>query len=91
MTGITEKFCDRCGYFYTKECQCSRQEKEANYFARCLLMPADLVRKEIEKMGGVSMLNDLHIHLLAVKFQVNDSLMAHRIGEIDALQSKDEQ
>jgi Zn-dependent peptidase ImmA (M78 family) len=60
-----------------------RQEAEASYFARCLLMPEKMILKEVESIPDFSLLNDLHVYLLAKRFQVNDALMAYRLGEID--------
>lgn len=58
------------------------QEAEASYFARCLLMPKNLILEEINTMPKFSLLDDLQVHILAKRFQVNDSMMAYRIGEI---------
>lgn len=33
-----------------------QMEREANYFAMCLLIPADLLAADIKKLGGI----DLH-------------------------------
>lgn len=61
-----------------------QQDDEANYFARGLLMPAELVQKELDKLGGL--LNDyvLVVDHLADTFGVDPALMAMRLVEIGA-------
>lgn len=56
-------------------------EDEANQFAMCLLMPADMVMDEFRKLkidlGG----NDL-IKTLAKKFEVPENAMAIRLTQL---------
>jgi len=59
-----------------------REDREANLFAMCLLMPEAWVRREIEKMGGLDISDDKQLRVLAKKFQVGETLMAIRIGQI---------
>lgn len=59
------------------------EEAEANYFAMCLLMPEDFVRRELKKFeGGFDIANDAHVKQLAKTFQVPASLMAMRLGQL---------
>lgn len=63
--------------------KCTAQEEdEANQFAMALLMPEDLVRKEIKRMGGVDLCDDKQIKKLAAVFMVPVALMAIRIGQL---------
>lgn len=57
------------------------REAEANQFAMALLMPGEMVRQEIEKMGGVDLLGD-DIEQLADTFRVTPELMAMRIEQL---------
>ena len=59
------------------------EEKESNYFAMCLLMPEELVRKEIKRMGGnIDIGDDMDMKKLAVKFGVSITVMTLRLGQI---------
>jgi Zn-dependent peptidase ImmA (M78 family) len=57
-------------------------EEEANLFAMCLLMPEQLVRQEVEKMGGFSLADDESIKHLAKVFDVPLTAMAVRLSQI---------
>lgn len=54
------------------------EENEASYFARCLLIPEDLLEIEVKKIS----LTQEGIKTLADNFGVESSLMALRIGEL---------
>lgn len=58
-------------------------ETEANYFAMHLLVPADRLRAELEKIGGVDLADDKATQLrkLARRFGVSETVMAFRIAE----------
>jgi len=58
------------------------KEQEANYFAICLLMPEALVRREVESLGPLDLLNDVKVAKLARKFEVPISLMVLRLAEL---------
>lgn len=58
------------------------EEAEANYFAMCLLMPEDIVRREVRRLGGIDLADDKHFIILARKFQVNVGMMGIRIGQL---------
>ena len=58
------------------------REKEANYFARCLLMPREFVLADLKAQGGVDLCEDSQVKKLAVKYGVSVSLMALRIYEV---------
>jgi Zn-dependent peptidase ImmA (M78 family) len=60
-----------------------RQDKEANYFARCLLMPEEFLRSEIEKLknGKVRTTEDM-IKKLAKIFKVPEYQMTIRLTEL---------
>ena len=56
---------------------------DANYFAMCLLMPEDLLRKEVSKMGkNADIFEDDWIKSLANKFKVDEKLMLIRLGQL---------
>lgn len=57
-------------------------EKEANYFAMCLLMPEPWVRRDVKALGGIDIEDDLAIHKLAQKYKVSTQLMTLRIAQI---------
>ena len=58
------------------------EEKEANLFAMCLLMPEDFVKVEIKKIKDFDLCSDEHMKKLAQKFRVPQSLMAIRVGQL---------
>ena len=58
-------------------------EREANQFAMALLMPEHLLKLAIEEIGLTGI--DLHgddVKKLAGMFQVEEKLMAFRLGQI---------
>ena len=57
-------------------------EAEANAFAMELLMPADWLRADIEKLGGIDIDDDKKLSRLAKKYSVSLQVMAIRIAEI---------
>lgn len=58
------------------------REREANYFAMHLLVPSNLLRAELAKIGGVDLSSDDGtLKRLAKKFGVSDAVIAYRIGE----------
>lgn len=59
-----------------------QMEAEANYFAFCLLMPEDLVRKELQKLKTTDLCDDRFIVALARKFAVPVGIMAIRLGQL---------
>lgn len=59
-----------------------QREREANQFAMCLLMPEELVRKELKRMGGIDLADPNATKDLARRFQVSETMMAMRIGQI---------
>jgi Zn-dependent peptidase ImmA (M78 family) len=58
------------------------EEREANYFAMCLLMPEHFVRDEVAKMGGIDLTDDKPLQKLAAKFRVSVGMMAIRLGQL---------
>lgn len=56
-------------------------EAEANYFARCLLMPADMVKEEVEKIEW-NLSDDKAIKELAKRFDVPITAMVVRLSEL---------
>ena len=67
-------------------------EDEANHFARELLMPEDLVRREVRKVGGIDLLDDSdkRLAIVAARFGVSKTVLAFRLGEIYATGPKDQ-
>lgn len=57
-------------------------EKEANYFAMCLLMPEKLVRQEVEKRKPISLTDDKFLLDMAKTFDVPISAMAVRLAQL---------
>jgi len=66
-------------------------DAEANAFAMELLMPANFVRREVKKMGGIDIENEKKLKRLADKFRVSTAMMAIRLGQlsrhVDALRA----
>jgi hypothetical protein len=63
--------------------EAEQQEREANLFAMCLLMPEDFVWKEIKRMGGNFDIEDgRSIKQLAEKFKVSVPVMTLRLGQL---------
>ena len=58
------------------------EEREANYFAMCLLMPESFVRAEMKKIGAIDIVDGTGIEKLARKFKVSAPLMTLRIGQL---------
>ena len=58
------------------------EEREANYFAMCLLMPEQFVRDEIAKMDGLDLVDDRQLEKLAKKFKVSMGMMAMRLEQV---------
>ncbi len=60
----------------------SVEDREANYFAMCLLMPEKFVREDIKAMGGIDLTEDKPIRALAQKYQVSIAMMTLRLGQL---------
>lgn len=58
------------------------EDTEATYFAMCLLMPADEVKKEVRSMGGLDLASDDDLRKLARKFGVSMCAMAMRVAQL---------
>jgi Zn-dependent peptidase ImmA (M78 family) len=61
------------------------EEREANYFAMCLLMPEEWLRADLEKIGGIDIEDEAAIKKLAARYKVSTTLMVLRIGQIGAM------
>lgn len=63
----------------------SIEDAEANYFAMCLLMPEDLVRAEMKRVGAIDLADDSKneaLTKLCKTFRVSASLMVLRLGQL---------
>lgn len=61
----------------------TREDKEANHFARAILMPEKFIRKELEKQKKEKIRNtEDSIKLLANKFKVSVVQMTIRLTEL---------
>lgn len=58
-------------------------EKEANYFAMHLLVPTEMLRDELRKLGGIDVCDDRSgaLKKLAKRFGVSETIVAFRIAE----------
>lgn len=56
-----------------------QQDHEANIFAAFLLIPEFMLRRELEKLGGIDLTDDTKFNKLCKKFGVTHSLMAFRL------------
>jgi Zn-dependent peptidase ImmA (M78 family) len=61
------------------------KEVEANQFAAALLMPSELLRQEAAKLRSGSGLLDVHVSLLAERFQVSEQAMTIRLDTLGLL------
>lgn len=64
-----------------------KMEQEANLFARCLLMPEDLIRRELaERPYSIDLIDGgPDLKRLAKRFEVSELMMAMRLVEIGVL------
>ena len=58
-----------------------KMDKEANYFARCLLMPEQFIKKAIHKIKDETSEEEL-VKMLAKKFKVTEYQMTVRLIEL---------
>lgn len=57
------------------------QNEEANYFARCLLMPEKMV-KEYMNSHDVCLMDSFAMSEMARKFGVDQCILAYRLAEL---------
>ena len=63
-----------------------RQDKEANHFARCLLIPEKFLKPEIEKLKSEKIrTTEEMIKLFARKFKVSEVQMTIRLTELNII------
>ena len=70
------------GYTAPSAEELAQMDAEANYFAMCLLMPEEWVRREVKRMGIVDIEDDKKMKKLADKFKVSVTMMTIRLGQI---------
>lgn len=60
-----------------------QNEKEANYFAMHLLVPTEMLRAELNRLGGIDVCDDRTgaLKKLAKRFGVSETIIAFRISE----------
>lgn len=58
------------------------EEHEANYFAMCLLMPEQFLRKDLAEMDGIDLTEDQPIRKLAQRYGVSVALMTLRLSQL---------
>lgn len=61
-----------------------QMDREANYFAVCLLMPADMLKRDVATMypDGLDLVDGKEIKTLAKRYQVSVTLMTARLMEL---------
>ena len=59
-----------------------REEAEANYFAMCLLIPEDMIRKDLEGESGFDIVDDPRIKNLARRDGVSIQTMIIRLADL---------
>lgn len=59
-----------------------QMDREANEFAFALLMPEEMVKAEVAKMGGIDIEDDAKLKKLAGKFKVSLQVAAIRLGQL---------
>lgn len=64
----------------------SQEDREANYFAMCLLVPEELLRREVSEMKRrheqIDLCEDKTLKRLADKFKVSNTVMALRLEQV---------
>ncbi|MBV5348888.1 ImmA/IrrE family metallo-endopeptidase [bacterium] len=60
-----------------------KRELEANQFAMALLMPEEMLKKEVKKLSGVTF--EEAVKVLAKKFYVTRERMAARLGDLNLI------
>lgn len=55
-------------------------EAEANAFALCILIPGDMLKDEVDKIGGLDLTSDADFKMLCDKFQVSQTAMMVRMS-----------
>lgn len=60
------------------------REREANYFAMCLLMPRDWLLADLKALGSIDVCDDPNIRKLAKKYGVSEQMMTVRIVDLIA-------
>ena len=58
------------------------EDREANLFAMALLMPEDLIRREVKLLGRIDLCEDNSIKPLTDKFKVSTILMTIRLVQL---------
>lgn len=59
-----------------------QMDREANEFAFALLMPEEIVKREVAKMGGIDIEDDVKLTKLAKLFKVSLQVAAIRLGQL---------
>lgn len=57
-------------------------DSEATIFAIELLMPEEFLRRDITKLGGIDIADDVAVGRLANRYRVPSSAMAIRLGQL---------
>lgn len=68
----------------TEKIKAIEMEREADMFARCLLMPRNLVEEEVKSVKHLDF--DEAIGILAKKFLVEKAMVICRLGELNMLE-----
>lgn len=87
MSRTIELYCKMCNRELEGESMpycphCSEREKEASYFACCLLMPEELVRKWVLAHDRFDIADDDMLRQIAKDFQVSMTLAAIRLFQL---------
>jgi len=61
-------------------------EREANFFAASLLMPKDFIKRELEQIEFVDLLDDDFLRKLAEKFGVSSQALVNRLKNLGYIQ-----
>jgi Zn-dependent peptidase ImmA (M78 family) len=61
------------------------QEREANIFAMCLLMPEDFIRRDMDGVKEIDLIEDKRIKALAKRYGVTEQMMVMRLCELGYL------
>lgn len=60
----------------------AEMNRDANIFAMELLMPEHMLRRDIERIGGIDFEDETAVKRLAKKYRVSLTVMAVRIGQL---------
>lgn len=78
-----QSYCTSIHFMRSRKHRAKDIEAEANAFALCLLIPKELLEREIDKLGGLDLGSDKDMESLCKTFGVSTTAMAVRMNMLD--------